>query len=1443
MFDRLRFRADELIESLRALRVRALDRLAEKPDLDELESRILFSAAPLAIVATAAEAPDGCDCGSLSSEYQESISESSAASADQFKSTREIVFIDETISDKDHLLDDLRKHNPSIDVFLLDDSKDGIQQITETLQSLTNIDAVHIVSHGVNGQLKLGDVWLHSDNLAAYAGEVATWGGSLSSEADLLMYGCDLAGSSKGQLLVESLSALTGADVAASVDDTGHARYSGDWSLEFTSGTVTTQVAFSGELQQNWLGKLSVLDVTQTADVVNGDTSSVAALTNAGGDGGDGISLREAILAINNDTPGHTIRLDAGSYILSGSVTNEDLAVDGDLDILKDVFITGVDANLTTIDASGLNERVFEVFAGATLDISDVTITGGNASGDDGGAAKVSGSLVANRVAFIGNAATNGGAIYTTGSVTLTDTILNQNSAIGQGGGLQTSGAATTTLDRVEVSFNTANQGGGIYQNANSLDLSNVTLSSNSSVGAGSAIYTRDVISVTNSTIAFNTGGNAIQTEGVGTATLRNTILHNPLVNNASTTLTTSGFNIDSDGSAGLAGTGDLNNVDPRLDSLLNNGGFGRTHALLGNSIALNAGANQGATATDQRGEYRDSLPDIGAFESATGGTMIYWAETGANAIYRSNTDGSGVQQVLSGLGAPKGLDVDVDGGKIYWIDTSTSTLHRANLDGTGRENFASAELVNPMGIGLDLVNDHIYVADDGGGADDAIRRYTLDGIFAGNVVENLNGEINDVAADSANGLLYFADGGNGTFDGEIWEVAMTGGTPTAIVTGQPGPASLALDLSADRVYWADDGDLSFNTIKSASLGGGGTDTVSSSNLDSPLGVAIDDVSGKLYWTDSANDFIRRSELDGSAATDVALGLSAPGEIAVVTVGNGSPASVSLSPTQDTYLNSDDPDSNYGASTTLVVDESGGGLGDQHPILQFDLSSIPSSATITSATLSLEVDSRTGSGIITLDVFRVTESWNEGNLDGVDGTPNWKERSPGTSWSTQGGTVEATEYASLKTSSTGEHVWDITSLVIGWATGELTNDGLLIAGTETGSDTVTYFSRESATPPQLQITYLEAPNTAPTDVTPSTFTIDEHIDTTGGYSLGNLSAVDPDPGDTFTWTKLTGGDETVFTLNPTTGELTLDDGVLDHETKDTYTVNVRVTDSASNTFDDTITLNVGDLNDQPTVANAITDQVATEDSPFSFQFAADTFDDADGDMLTYTASLDDGSLLPSWLTFTPATRTFGGTPLNADVGTILVRVTADDGNGGSEQDVFQITVSNTNDAPTLTTLTSPVVSTTEDTEVAIAFTDLALAGDENDIDGTVDSFAVKAVNSGSLKIGATAATATAWTLGTNDTIDTTNSAYWTPDSNATGTQNAFAVVARDDGGLESATNISAQIDVTPENDAPVLADENVTLTSINENDFTSNGDSVSTIVVDGSITDADGSYG
>jgi len=132
------------------------------------------------------------------------------------------------------------------------------------------------------------------------------------------------------------------------------------------------------------------------------------------------------------------------------------------------------------------------------------------------------------------------------------------------------------------------------------------------------------------------------------------------------------------------------------------------------------------------------------------------------------------------------------------------------------------------------------------------------------------------------------------------------------------------------------------------------------------------------------------------------------------------------------------------------------------------------------------------------------------------------------------------------------------------------------------------------------------------------------------------------------------------------------------------TVPYSVADGNGGTASGSFVISITGVNDAPTLALAVADQSTNEDGAFSFTLPAGTFVDPDAsDTLSLTATLANGSPLPAWLSFNAATRTFSGTPLNADVGTISVKVTATDGSSTSISDSFDLTVVNVNDAPTL----------------------------------------------------------------------------------------------------------------------------------------------------------------
>jgi hypothetical protein len=188
----------------------------------------------------------------------------------------ELVFVDTRVENYEQLLADfLTQGNPGrqVQFHVLDGQRDGIAQISEVLAGYQNIDAVHIVSHGAEGSVQLGRTWLDLETLHSAADAIGIWGKTLTADADILLYGCNLAASVEGMSLVQALSELTGADVAASLDLTGNSRLGGDWELEGTVGHIDTSVPFSTSLQAQWEGTLSATDplwLTTDGDVTGG---------------------------------------------------------------------------------------------------------------------------------------------------------------------------------------------------------------------------------------------------------------------------------------------------------------------------------------------------------------------------------------------------------------------------------------------------------------------------------------------------------------------------------------------------------------------------------------------------------------------------------------------------------------------------------------------------------------------------------------------------------------------------------------------------------------------------------------------------------------------------------------------------------------------------------------------------------------------------------------------------------------------------------------------------------------------------------------------------------------------------------------------------------------------------------------------------------------------
>src|SRR4028119_2233648 len=117
-----------------------------------------------------------------------------------------IVFIDAAVPDYQTLLARVKL---GVEAIVIDPYRDGVEQISEVLANRTNIDSIHLVSHGGPGSLQLGKTRLSVDNLEAYSQQLQQWRRALTIDADILIYGCNVAASRVCQKVRQGINSLS----------------------------------------------------------------------------------------------------------------------------------------------------------------------------------------------------------------------------------------------------------------------------------------------------------------------------------------------------------------------------------------------------------------------------------------------------------------------------------------------------------------------------------------------------------------------------------------------------------------------------------------------------------------------------------------------------------------------------------------------------------------------------------------------------------------------------------------------------------------------------------------------------------------------------------------------------------------------------------------------------------------------------------------------------------------------------------------------------------------------------------------------------------------------------------------------------------------------------------------------------------------------------------
>jgi len=183
--------------------------------------------------------------------------------------------------------------------------------------------------------------------------------------------------------------------------------------------------------------------------------------------------------------------------------------------------------------------------------------------------------------------------------------------------------------------------------------------------------------------------------------------------------------------------------------------------------------------------------------------------------------------------------------------------------------------------------------------------------------------------------------------------------------------------------------------------------------------------------------------------------------------------------TKDTHIrdyNSNYQGRNYGVYNRLLIGYYAGyGYGHQRAMVEYDLSSIPSNATVTGAVLSLYQDVGSSHSNSNQDhalhVYRITSGWDEGTKNGAPGSVCWNDQPA----------KDNTSLASMSINGVGGGTWRdfsnsaLTSVVQGWVSGSYTNYGVMImndVGNENDDGAHKFYSdNQGSSPPQIWISY------------------------------------------------------------------------------------------------------------------------------------------------------------------------------------------------------------------------------------------------------------------------------------------------------------------------------------------------------------------------------------
>ncbi len=686
--------AEELAEAVEDIEVEELDDIMPEDAEGEEEVAAQLDDEPAADAETEADSGNAVVFADAFEAQEEAAEE------------RELVIISDYIKDKQEIISQLDENT---DVLILEADGNPLDQINEYLDSRDNVkyDAIHVVSHGNAGYFLLNDSIVDAQ---AVAQDPASWkaiGEHLADDGDIMIYGCNVAGSSDGQAMIANIAELTGADVAASVDKVGSAN---GWELEYSYGIVDTQNIVINGMDYS-LGSYTVYVFNQGQDTTFWDTHVIANGTE---------SLGEDVTAAVGQLLSFTTTDGVNTYTVVENSGNWEWCMTqagntaGDDTIVISGGLAGETFTINAGHMTAVNQGLTVTAAGSTITVS----TGGNGVT---GELNISGAGAVN--------VTDDLQITTNGSFTATAT------------GDIVFGVENGNLGGVSVaagSFSVNSSGGNVkfYGNLDSRSLYS---------GAGTQI----VINANSVSFANDVQVNGtVDINGDSESTTNQVAFGGAVSVDASGSLDVSGYNItfavdgdaafDVNGSVNINAAGNLT-INPAFDF----DGNSASSLNAGNQLAFNGAVNtNGNLALD----YNVLVMGENASLTVEGGTLSLGAGATFNAPVTIN-EGANLS-LADGITVTFAENVEDNNPNLNLMGTIAGgsgttlvfadTLEAVDLAGTGTVQLESGTARYEFGLTSDTIATKVYRGHYGTLETQLAENVTLNESFFSNLVRTI---------------------------------------------------------------------------------------------------------------------------------------------------------------------------------------------------------------------------------------------------------------------------------------------------------------------------------------------------------------------------------------------------------------------------------------------------------------------------------------------------------------------------------------------------------------------------------------------------------------------------------------------------------------------------------------------------------------------------------